>query len=57
MAATGTCTQCDQVEEYFVAGLTKHEQQQVRVALTELRRQRPELISQEQLVKLMLEFE
>ena len=57
MAATGTCSQCGKVEEYFVVGLTEHEAQQVRIALVELRRNRPELISQEQLIGLMKEFE
>lgn len=57
MAATGICSQCGQVEEYWVAGLTEHEAQQVRIALVELRRNRPELISQEQLIGLMKEFE
>ena len=57
MAATDTCSQCGKVEEYFVAGLTEHEHQIVRIALVELRRNRPELISQEQLIGLMKEFE
>ena len=57
MAAAGTCSQCGKVEEYFVAGLTEHEAQQVRVALVELRRNRPELISQKQLIGLLKEFE
>jgi hypothetical protein len=51
------CSQCGKPEKFKISPLTEHEAQMVRIALVELRRHRPEIISQEQLVKLMRQFE